>query len=153
MPAAEQRKDYVTRYKAGDRAAEAMREADRLEAVSGAAPPIGPAGSAAGTQVLPQLPAGHARRDSVRQFGVLVARQAWLLQSRARKENDPGPWQALTNLGVSSLPLLIAVGSSALAALVAGPPGLGAGKGPSDVGPTSLALLTTLCVLSGQALT
>ena len=178
---AEQRKDFVDQYRAGDRAKEARHEAERLQKEIAAGSPAGtPAGSPAGTPAgtpagsptgssaglpvgslaaspvissSPQKAAGKARRDARRQFRVLIVRQARLLRSRALKGNDRSPWQSLVNGLISSLPLLIAVLSAALAALVAGPPGLGAGTRPSDVGPTSLALLTTLCVLSGQALT
>jgi hypothetical protein len=50
------------------------------------------------------------------------------------------------------MPLFIAAGSAVLAALVTRSPGLGAVP-PSGEGPVALSLLTTLCLLSGQALT
>ncbi len=137
------REGLTDKYQRGAAAQEARREADSLERriAVGSGPPS-----------LPEKVASRAFRDAPRQFRVLVRRQVAILATRALKENDRGLGLLLKNGFFVSLPLLIATGSAALAALVAGPPGLGVAK-PSDVGPTSLALLTTLCVLSGQALT
>lgn len=91
-------------------------------------------------------------RDALAKLGVLVQRQVMLLGTRALTKNDPGPFDVAKNAVVVLLPLLIAAGSAALAALVASAPGLG-GLKPTGAGPTSLTLLSTLCILSGQALT
>jgi ABC transport system ATP-binding/permease protein len=128
-------------YLGGRMAQEAMREADALERRLAAGPAPGPS----------QVTRGRTRRGFIRKLHVLVRRQYALLMSRAVTKNDPTWRDALHNGAVVSLPLSVAAGSAALAALVAGAPGLGAT--PSDAGPTALALLTTLCVLSGQALT
>ncbi len=147
---AEQRESPARAYQRGQEAGDAVREADCMEQQI-AAGPAGPPGP----PDKPDKPDKEARRffrDAPRQFRVLVKRQVVILATRALKDNDRAWGLKLKNALLVSLPLLIATGSAALAALVAGPPGLGVAK-PSDVGPTSLALLTTLCVLSGQALT
>jgi ABC transport system ATP-binding/permease protein len=91
-------------------------------------------------------------------FGVLLRRQALLVVSRGRTRGGAGrdkdrKWlrHKVTGGLVIVMPLLIALVSALLAAKVAGRPGLGAT--PSPTGPRALTLLTTLCVLSGQALT
>lgn len=130
-------------YLGGRMAKEARHEADALEQRPAADPAL--AGSAM------QITRGRTRRGFARQLGVLISRQCALLLSRAITKNDRTWLDALRNAAVVSLPLSVAIGSAALAALVASAPGLGAK--PSGAGPTALALLTTLCVLSGQALT
>jgi ABC-type multidrug transport system ATPase subunit len=91
-------------------------------------------------------------QDTLAKLSVLVRRQVRLLGTRALTKSDPGPIDVAKNAVVVLLPLLIAAGSAALAALVASSPGLG-GLKPTGAGPTSLTLLSTLCILSGQALT
>ena len=93
-------------------------------------------------------------RDALAKLGVLVRRQVMLLGSRALTKNakDRGPFDAVKNAVVVLLPLIIAAGSAAVASFVASSPGLG-GLKPTGAGPTSLTLLSTLCILSGQALT
>jgi ABC-type multidrug transport system ATPase subunit len=132
---------YADRYRSSVPAREAARRADEIE------------------QELAAAPARPARRSNpqrsfraiVRQFMVLTARQATLVATRALKEDDRTWWHWAKNGVIVSLPLLISAASAALAALVGGSPGLSAV--PSTVGPTALALLTTLSMLSGQALT
>jgi ABC transport system ATP-binding/permease protein len=137
-------RSWAERYRAGRMAKEAEREANALEAKQ-AAEPRKPDRS--------RLAAGHwMPRAAARKFGVLLRRQATLMVCRGLTKNARDrTWldQARNGL-IVSLPLLIAAGSAALAAMVAGSPGLG--SQPSEAGPTSLMLLTTLCVLSGQAL-
>ena len=137
----QRRATFVEQYRVSEQVKEAQREAARLEQ--------------ADTRALPPgarlAHAARSFRDPLRQFGVLVRRQVALLATRALRDNDRSAWRSAKNGVIVALPLLIAIGWAALAALVAGPPGLGAK--PSQVGPTALALLTTLCVLSGQALT
>jgi len=91
-------------------------------------------------------------RDAFAKLGVLVRRQVALLRSRALTKNDRSTLDKLKNLAVVFLPLIVAAGSAVLAAFVASSPGLG-GLKPSGAGPTALTLLSTLCILSGQALT
>ncbi|MGO9295928.1 MAG: ATP-binding cassette domain-containing protein [Streptosporangiaceae bacterium] len=135
---------WAERYRTGRMAKEAEREAKELIARQ-AAEPRQPARS--------RPAVGHRiPRAAVRKFGVLLRRQSGLMMCRGLTKNARDrTWldQARNGL-IVSLPLLIAAGSAALAAMVAGSPGLGAQ--PSAAGPTSLMLLTTLCVLSGQAL-
>ncbi|MGH3277502.1 MAG: ATP-binding cassette domain-containing protein [Streptosporangiaceae bacterium] len=139
-----QRHRFAEQYQAGARVGEAKSEAAGLEE---------PATTSGGADGRSRKAAGRPVRDTWRQFGVLVARQVRLLRTRALKDNERNGAQQARNAVIVSLPLIIATASAALAALVAGPPGLGAGANASSVGPTALALLTTLCVLSGQALT
>lgn len=136
------RDEYVKKYRAGAMVKEAIR------AAAGVAREI--AGQAA-TRHQPRRLTNRSSRAALRQFRVLVRRQCTLLASGGKKNPDPTWWQQIMNARFVLVPLLVAMGSAALAALVAGSPGLGAV--PSVVGPTALALLTTLCVLSGQALT
>jgi ABC-type multidrug transport system ATPase subunit len=86
---------------------------------------------------------------NLRRLHTLTRRQLLLVSTRARTVKDR-PWPYLINTSlIASLPLLVAGGSAALITLIVGAPGLG---GPSTA-PTALTLLTTLCVLTGQALT
>jgi ABC-type multidrug transport system ATPase subunit len=91
-------------------------------------------------------------RDRFAKLGVLVQRQVALLRSRALTKNDRSTYDKLKNLAVVFLPLIVAAGSAMLSTFVASSPGLG-GLKPSGAGPTALTLLTTLCILGGQALT
>ena len=91
-------------------------------------------------------------QDAFAKLGVLVRRQIALLGSRAVTKNDRSTADKLKNLAVVFLPLIVAGVSAVLAAFVASSPGLG-GLKPSGAGPTALTLLSTLCILSGQALT
>lgn len=133
----EKRAPLAREYQRSGTPLEARREADLLQQQldAGHAPPRKP-----GTQSL---------RNVRRQLGTLIARQTRILRARALKDNRPSRWQRARNTVVVALPLIIAFGSALLASAVAGAPGLTAKPGE---GPTSLALLTTLCVLSGQAL-
>jgi ABC-type multidrug transport system ATPase subunit len=90
--------------------------------------------------------------EAFAKLGVLIRRQVALLRSRAVTKNDPSMADKLKNLAVVFLPLIVAAASAVLAAFVASSPGLG-GLKPSGAGPTALTLLSTLCILSGQALT
>lgn len=137
-----ERDEYVKKYRAGAMVKEAMRAADDVgrEITEQAA-----------TRPQPRRLTNRSFRAMSRQFLVLVRRQCALLANGGKKNTDPTWWQQIMNARFVLVPLLVAMGSAALAALVAGSPGLGAV--PSLVGPTALALLTTLCVLSGQALT
>ena len=140
---AEPRK-WADKYRLSGPAREARREADKL------AQEIARQAAAAGARRRRSV----AFRAGWRQLRVLVKRQCALLVTRGFSEKaarDRTGWAMVKNGVVVSLPLLVAAGAAALAALVAGRPGLGAT--PSLVGPTALTLLTTLCVLSGQALT
>jgi ABC transport system ATP-binding/permease protein len=139
---------WADEYRDGQTAKEAIREADDLERKLATGPsPVGNVPQKARKRT----PGAVRHRLGV--LGVLLVRQCVLLRSRALTKNTPHrTWlDRLHNGCVVSLPLIIAAGSAALAALVAAAPGLGAT--PSGGGPTALALLTTLCVLSGQALT
>ena len=91
-------------------------------------------------------------QDALAKLGVLIGRQSRLLLTRGLTQKDPGPLDLLKNAGMVLLPLIIATGSAFVAAIVASSPGLGGVK-PTGAGPTSLTLLSTLCILSGQALT
>jgi len=91
-------------------------------------------------------------QDALAKLGVLVRRQGRLLLTKGLTQKDPGPLDLAKNAAVVLLPLIIAAVSAFVAALVASSPGLGGVK-PTGAGPTSLTLLSTLCILSGQALT
>jgi ABC transport system ATP-binding/permease protein len=137
----EKRAEYVNKYRAGAMVKEAMRAADGVARET----------TAQATRRQSRRLTNRSFRAVLRQFLVLVRRQCALLATGGKKNTDPTWWQQIMNARLVLIPLLVAMGSAALAALVAGSPGLGAV--PSEVGPTALALLTTLCVLSGQALT
>jgi ABC transport system ATP-binding/permease protein len=141
MLLAEPRK-WADHYRTDGTGNQAVQEADQLEQQIANQP----------AHASPSRKAtNRSLRAARRQFRVLVRRQCALVLTRALKENDRTWWHWVKNGLVVALPLLIAVGAAGLAALVAGAPGLG--PVPSVNGPTALALLTTLCVLSGQALT
>jgi hypothetical protein len=136
---------WVDRYREGRMAREARREADALDQRQR---------SAQGNRTRPRRTPGNlVPRAAALRFGVLLRRQATLMLCRGLAKNaaDRAGLDHARNGLIVSMPLLIAAGSAALAAMVAGAPGLGAK--PSGAGPTALTLLTTLCVLSGQALT
>jgi len=145
----EQPRHWAALYGRGKQAKEAAREAEALEVELAAVPQ-----SADGPQVTYRQ---RTPRSSRRAFRALFRRQWLLLLTRALTKNkrDRGWWLNAKNAFAVAMPLLVAAGGAALAARVAGAPGLGAvlGVKPSSAGTTSLALLTTLCVLSGQALT
>ena len=139
---------WAERYRDGQMPKEAESKADDLEQRPATGPaPVGNVPQSARKRT------SRAVRHKLGVLGVLVVRQCVLLRSRALTKNAPDrTWlDALYNGCKVSLPLIIAAGSAALAGLVAAAPGLGAT--PSGAGPTALALLTTLCMLSGQALT
>jgi ABC-type multidrug transport system ATPase subunit len=138
--------EECTRKYLGERMArEARHEASALEKRLAADPKL-----AAGPR---ESTPSRVRRGFGRKLRVLIRRQYALLINRAVTKNphDRSAMEVVRNWAVVLLPLIVAAGAAALAALVATAPGLGAP--PSRAGPTALALLTTLCVLSGQALT
>lgn len=137
--------EWARQYHDGQAAKEARHEASLLEQQAGT-------GSAPADD-LPPTTRSRTLRAGGRAFRVLVVRQCALLLSRARTKNarDRTWLDEIRNALIVTLPLYVAAGAAALAALVAAAPGLRAV--PSATGPTALALLTTLCVLSGQALT
>jgi ABC-type multidrug transport system ATPase subunit len=140
---------WAERYRTGRMAKEAEREANALVAQQAAEQRKPARGRPDGGR----LAIGHRMpRAAVRKFGVLLRRQATLMLCRGLTKNarDRSWLDQARNGFIVTLPLLIAAGSAGLAALVAGSPGLGAQ--PSEAGSTALMLLTTLCVLSGQAL-
>jgi ABC transport system ATP-binding/permease protein len=136
---------WVDRYRNGPMARDARHEAEVLEQQLSAAFPAA-AGPARRASPLTFRAARH-------QLRVLLQRQCKLLLTRAHTKNtaDRSRMDRLLNALIVSLPLTVGGLAAALAAVVAGPPGLAAQ--PSLAGPNALALLTTLCVLSGQALT
>jgi ABC-type multidrug transport system ATPase subunit len=136
---------WADQYRNGRMAKEAIREAGDLERR--------PAAEAAHRMGWTHGVGGRMPRAALRKFAVLLRRQGLLMLCRGLTKNprDRAGLDKARNGLVVSMPLLIAGGSAALAALVAGAPGLAAK--PSGAGPTALTLLTTLCVLSGQALT
>ncbi|MEU6793111.1 ATP-binding cassette domain-containing protein [Nonomuraea wenchangensis] len=85
-----------------------------------------------------------------RQLHVLLLRQIHLVLTRGLTKDRRSPLDTCRAVILASLPLLVAALSAVLAAMVTGPDGLG--PGPSPDGATALTLLTTLAVLSGQAL-
>lgn len=137
-------REWASKYRDGEKAREAKREADRLGERS--ASEVAAAAS--------RLRGSRHRspRAVFQKLGVLVWRQCVLLGTRALTKNDRGPVDKIKNGAVISLPLTVAALSALLAAFVAGSPGLG-GLKPSGAGSVSLTLLSTLCILSGQALT
>lgn len=140
-------REWAGKYRDGRAAADAVREADQLDQRSDADVRKAAAIATRAGGARPRSP-----RMVARKLEVLVRRQCALLASRALTKNDRGLLDHLKNLGVVSLPLTVAAVSALLAAVVVASPGLG-GASPSTAGPTSLSLLTTLAILSGQALT
>ena len=133
---------WAREYQAGRQRQEAFSEAQRLEAAIAA----DPAGRAREWRRARRRRSPRAR---FQRFGVLVARQCALLRSRALKDNDRSPPAVLWNWVVAALPFMVAALSAGLAAQVATSPGLGAGPAAA----TALTLLSTLGMLTGQALT
>lgn len=133
---------WAGKYQDGRQRAEAFREADQLEAAIAA----DPAGHARGLRRARRRRSPHAR---FQQFSVLIRRQVALLHSRGRKDDDHSLPAELWNWGKVALPFIVTALSSWLAAGVAASPGLGPGPGAT----TALTLLSTLGMLSGQALT
>jgi hypothetical protein len=96
-------------------------------------------------------------RTGIRQFWVLAQRQVMLLATRGITKNpaDRRPRHLAMSVVTPLMPLIIA----AIGTLLAGVVGSTAGLGPSHDAqavaliPTTLSLLVTLCILSGQALT
>ncbi|MBB5112528.1 ABC-type multidrug transport system ATPase subunit [Micromonospora echinospora] len=99
----------------------------------------------------------HAAVVAARQVPVLIARQWALVLSHGQRKNraERGFLDRLRTVMVAASPMLIAAVTAVLAALVTGPDGLGPAEpgAPRESGPMVLSLLTTLAVLSGQALT
>ena len=140
----EEPQKWADRYRNGEKSREAQREAGPLDERSAAEV------AAAASRVRGSR--HRSPRALFQKLGVLVGRQCALLGTRALTKNDPGLLDVTKNAGVVSLPLTVAALSALLAAFVAGSPGLG-GATPSGSGSVSLTLLSTLCILSGQALT
>jgi ABC transport system ATP-binding/permease protein len=134
----------ATAYQNGPAVTEAVEEAERM------------------AQVTPYRGGGPAvRRDPVltglRQLWVLIRRQIALVLTRGslNRSDRHHPVRRLGG-GLTVLgPLLIAGGGAAIAGLVSGGDGLGPGHGPhgSTSAASALSLLTTLSMLTGQALT
>ncbi|WP_188191198.1 ATP-binding cassette domain-containing protein [Nonomuraea sp. SYSU D8015] len=126
------------RYAAGSAASEAVVEAERAKTSPAVPPPMRRRGPA---------------RTFARQLWVLILRQISLLAARGASRNRSDDERKLLEWtrrsAVVLMPFIIAGVSAVLAGLVTGESGLGGG----DAAPTALSLLTTLCVLSGQALT
>ncbi|WP_432832409.1 ATP-binding cassette domain-containing protein [Dactylosporangium sp. CA-092794] len=140
----------ATQYRDGPAAREAEREADRI----------------AGAMAKPNeaVKARRSARPLHREFAILSRRQLallWAQRLRDRDGNKPratGPWSWLKPLAgpaVVAMPLLIAVFGALLSALIAGHDGFGPPSGPRQTPSpaAALSLLTTLCMLNGQALT
>src|ERR1019366_9854774 len=108
-----QRQRYIDEYRFGEGAKEAKREASGLEQLA--------AQTAAVSHRSRKVPT-RSLRDTYRQLWVLVGRQIALLLTRALKDNERNGSQLFRNGVIVSLPLIIAIASAALAALVAGPP-------------------------------
>lgn len=128
---------YADGVEAGEARAEAVRV--RTAPATPAAPP---------SRVRRRGPA----RTFVRQLWALVLRQISLLAARgatrSRGDDDRKVVEGIRRGAVVLMPFIIAGGSATLAGFVTGESGLGGAAAP-----TALSLLTTLCVLSGQALT
>ena len=134
---------WATEYRDGNQARAAQRTAAELAGQT-------PAELAAAAGRL--RGARHRAPGAIFQkLGVLIRRQCALLGSRALTKNDRTWLDGAKNLAVVSLPLTVAGLSALLAAFVAASPGLG-GTRPSGAGSVALALLSTLSILSGQAL-
>lgn len=138
--------DWAGKYQTGVQIKEAVREAAKLRERS----------AAEVDRVSHKLGFSRPRSplDASAKLGVLVRRQVTLLRSRALTKNaiDRTAFDRVKNAAVVLLPLIVAAISAVLAAFVSSAPGLG-GLKPSSSGTTALTLLTTLCMLSGQALT
>jgi len=100
----------------------------------------------AGGTARPKRKRRGAARKFWRQLTTLARRQATLLRVRGR--SSP---RLIVRVAVSLLPFLIAAAGAALAAWIT--PDGGLGSRPSQAGSTALGVLTTLAMLSGQALT
>jgi ABC-type multidrug transport system ATPase subunit len=135
--------EWAAKYRGGDKARAAQRDAGRLAQRTPAE-----VAAAAGRLRSPQR---RTPRSVYQKLVVLIWRQCGLLGSRALTKNDRTWLDAAKNVAIVSLPVTVAALSALLAAFVAGSPGLG-GTRPSGAGTVALALLSTLCVLSGQAL-
>ena len=142
----EQPREWADRYHAGSSFKEAGREAAKLRERS----------AAEVDTVSRKLGFSRPRSplDAFAKLSVLVSRQVTLLRSRAltKSKKDRHALDGLKNGAVVLLPVIVAAISAVLAAFVSSAPGLGGVK-PSSSGTTALTLLTTLCMLSGQALT
>lgn len=130
-------------YQTGPEVATAAREADRA------------AGQRAERARSSRRP--HSAVVAARQLPVLVARQWALVLSHGQRKNREKRdlLDRLRAALVAAAPLLIAALTAGLAAVVTGPDGLGpaAPRALRESAPVALSLLTTLAMLSGQALT
>jgi ABC-type multidrug transport system ATPase subunit len=141
-----QPQEWADRYHAGSSFKQAGREAEKLRERS----------DAEVDTVSRKLGFSRPRSpfDAFAKLSVLILRQVTLLRSRALTKNkkDRHALDWVKNGVVVLIPLIVAAVSAVLAAFVSSAPGLGGIK-PSSSGTTALTLLTTLCMLSGQALT
>jgi ABC transport system ATP-binding/permease protein len=121
-------------YQDSDEAKEARREAARAAAGGGTGAPQ------------------RVRRGSVRvfrrQLWTLIKRQATLLRVRGRTDNSG---RMLRAIAVALLPFIVVGAAALLAAQIT--PGSGLGAKPGPAGNIAISVLTTLAMLSGQALT
>jgi ABC transport system ATP-binding/permease protein len=126
--------EKAAEYQRSDEANEARREAARAAA----------AGGSGGPQ--------RVRRGSVRvfrrQLWALIKRQTTLLRVRGRTDNSGITLRAIA---VPLLPFIVVGAAALLAAQIT--PGSGLGAKPGPAGNIALSVLTTLAMLSGQALT
>lgn len=99
----------------------------------------------------PEFKARGPAATFLRQWRVLLARQVQLLCTRGVRTEGRGKHTVLRLWLVGLMPFLIAAGSALLTAEVTG--GVGLGRGPSGDPGVALSMLTTLSMLSGQALT
>ncbi|MEV0129732.1 ATP-binding cassette domain-containing protein [Dactylosporangium sp. NPDC050688] len=141
---------HTAAYRNGSAAREAEREADRVAH-----------GQARPNQT---VKARRSIRPLHRELGVLSRRQLALLwaqrlRDRDRKKLRASGWlswlKPLAGPAVVAMPLIIAVFGALLSVLIAGSDGFGPPAGPRQTPSpaTALSLLTTLCMLNGQALT
>ncbi len=126
----------------GERAEEYQSSAEANEAREAAS------AAARGRTGTPQRVRHWSARVFRRQLWTLIKRQTTLLRVRGRTDNS-GP--TLRSIAVALLPFLVVGVAALLAAQITPRSGLGAKPGPA--GNIALSVLTTLAMLSGQALT
>ena len=134
--------DKVANPWPGERAEEYQSSAEANEAREAAR------AAAGGRTGAPQRVRRRSMRVFRRQLWTLIKRQATLLRVRGRTDNS-GP--TLRSIAVALLPFLVVGVAALLAAQITPRSGLGAKPGPA--GNIALSVLTTLAMLSGQALT
>jgi ABC-type multidrug transport system ATPase subunit len=134
------------KYQLSGRAAEAHEEAHRAAARLAGRPAAGKPGAIRSPS--PQWVRWRSSRVFLRQLWTLIKRQVTLLRVRGRKN---GPEPTLRAGLVALLPFLVGAAAAVLAAQITPHSGLSASRGSSAS--IALTVLTTLAVLSGQALT